>query len=638
MRFLLALLSLTCFSESTWTRSEAPAGETSLELRVESTDGKPLPARVVIRHGDRFLDGGGKGVYADGRFYIDGTCELAVPTGQIAVDIHCGPSRWPLSLRYEQTPGTRSTIHAKVALWRSATALGWYCGDNHVHAQHDAKIAAVHTDLPYTALQARAEGLDYMTEAGSHVAYIGLGALSSRDFLFRYAPELRPGIFAGHLITPGIPEPLPSSIYEPIRRAPLPVQNLLPVIHKHGGTLIHTHVLMPRHQLHWMGAGELLTDMVHRRCADAIDLDSDVTELLYFTALNLGNRIAVSSYTDAALGRAKTLSPGQRRVYTKADSLDYAKIVAGIRDSATFATNGGPLYIFLDQVGRQVSGRLLDVEVASRHSLKSVDVIHNGVVIESLHQGQRGSIRIQPEVPFAEGDWALIRAEDQHGNWAITSPAWFQAPVTSQAASIIVAINNTRRSYRLSERFFLHAIVSVSPELDLSGIAVLKDGKTLKHYDAAKFADSPTPVTAFGEDYADGVAWVHRDGRAIHVQLDHALVSSGQFEVRATTRDGRVIRSDGLHFRADYPNSHQITAARVISASTEFVLHGYGEELPIADIPNHAEEDRWWYPKRGWSDIRVRFGDTVIRRGHSWTGPEPPILQNSDPLSEFLRQ
>ena len=80
---------------------------------------------------------------------------------------------------------------------------------------------------------------------------------------------------------------------------------------RRGGAVIHTHPLTPPHQMHWMGAAEVLSDAVLGRCADALDLDGQASELLWFAVLNLGNRVAASSYTDCALGRQEHALAGR---------------------------------------------------------------------------------------------------------------------------------------------------------------------------------------------------------------------------------------------------------------------------------------------------------------------------------------
>ena len=225
-------------------------------------------------------------------------------------------------------------------------------GDNHVHAQHDA-TAAIRTDLAYTALQARANGLSYVTEADS-------GPVPGRRRAAEHADVPVPP-------RPGARGPARSSATSTRRASPgrsrrrsmpgsstarCPPRGSPRRSTGRGGAVIHTHPLTPPHQMHWMGAAEILSDAVLGRPADALDLDGQASELLWFAVLNLGNRVAASSYTDCALGRRSTPSPGDRRVYCRAEELTYPAVVEAIRGGRTFATNGGPVFPFLTIDGK----------------------------------------------------------------------------------------------------------------------------------------------------------------------------------------------------------------------------------------------------------------------------------------------
>ena len=56
----------------------------------------------------------------------------------------------------EAKAGREVRVRARLRRWFAPEERGWFGGDNHVHAQHDA-TAAIRTDLAYTALQARAD-------------------------------------------------------------------------------------------------------------------------------------------------------------------------------------------------------------------------------------------------------------------------------------------------------------------------------------------------------------------------------------------------------------------------------------------------------------------------------------------------
>jgi hypothetical protein len=237
----------------------------------------PLPVRVVVTASDgSHPDGSGRGVYADGRFFAEGTFSVEVPPGRTAILLRCEPDYQPLEMDVEAREGREVRFRARLRRWFAPAERGWFGGDNHVHAQHDA-TAAIRTDLAFTALQARADGLSYVTEADPGPSPAGVERLSTPTFLFRTAPEVRPGPFVCHLNTPGIPRPIEPEVYARLVDGPLPAQRIAGEVHARGGAVIHTHPLTPPHQMHWMGAAEILSDAVLGRCADALDLDGQAS-------------------------------------------------------------------------------------------------------------------------------------------------------------------------------------------------------------------------------------------------------------------------------------------------------------------------------------------------------------------------
>ena len=398
----------------------------------------PLPVRVVVTASDgTHPDGSGRGVYADGRFFAEAGFAVEVPPGRTAIALRSGPDYEPLEMDVEAKEGREVRVRARLRRWFAPEERGWFGGDNHVHAQHDA-TAAIRTDLAFTALQARADGLSYVTEADSGPSPAGVERLSTPTFLFRRAPEIRPGPFVGHLNTPGISRPIEPEVYARLVDGPLPAQRIAEEVHARGGAVIHTHPLTPPHQMHWMGAAEVLSDAVLGRCADALDLDGQASELLWFAVLNLGNRVAASSYTDCALGRRSTPSPGDRRVYCRAGELTYPAIVEAIRRGRTFATNGGPLFPFVTIDGKGPGETIepggdrrhaLRAEVRCLYPLKSARLYRRGELAESFEvSGKRGEVVLEATLREPPGDraWYVLRVEDERGHWAITSPVYVE--------------------------------------------------------------------------------------------------------------------------------------------------------------------------------------------------------------------
>ena len=200
MLLTTTLIPVPC-DRSTYETEESPlgrdVGHAEVVVAIEDDRGtadrpRPLPVRAIVTAVDgSHPDGSGHGTYADGRFFAEGRFEVEVPPGTTSIALRSGPNYEPLDVKVEARAGVRTSVQARLHRWFAPEDQGWYAGDNHVHAQHDS-TAAVRTDLAYTALQARADGLDYLTEAGSNVDYADLERLSTSEFLFRFAPRSVP--------------------------------------------------------------------------------------------------------------------------------------------------------------------------------------------------------------------------------------------------------------------------------------------------------------------------------------------------------------------------------------------------------------------------------------------------------------
>jgi hypothetical protein len=583
----------------------------------------PLPVRVIVTASDgSHPDGSGRGVYSDGRFFADGRFTVDVPPGRTRIALRSGPNYEPLEFDAEAKEARVTRIQARLRRWFAPEERGWFSGDNHVHAQHDATVA-IRTDLEFTALQGRADGLSYLTEADSGPSPPDIDRLSTPTFLFRRAPEIRPGPFVGHLNTPGIARPIEEEVYQRLIDGPLPAERIGEEVHARGGAVIHTHPLTPPYQLHWMGAAEIWSDAVLGRCADALDLDGQASELLWFAVLNLGNRVACSSYTDCALGRKSTPSPGDRRVYCHAKRFSYPAIVAAIREGRTFATNGGPLFPFLTIDGQEPGDtlqpcgertRAVRAEIHSLHPLRSAQLYRRGEMARAFDvEGKRGDVVLEAGIsePPGERAWYVLRVEDQRGHWAITSPVHGpeEKPGASPFAwSMILEIHNATRYIELRRAFSAHLIVTVAPGERLETVELLQDGAPLRRF-APGMGESRSggevPVTGMAGEYGPGWAWA---AGSAHFQADWPIEQSGWYGIRATTAGGRTIASDEVFYDATVVTSRALTVAHLNGPDTRLSHRGYGEEMPLADIRLPFEGDHWWYPNRTYWRLSAEFG------------------------------
>ncbi len=620
--------------------SEEPAestaqAEIAVEIKANDT-GEDLPARVIVTASDgSHPDGGGNGIYADGRFFTEGRFSVIVPAGKTEIIIRNGPNYKPLTISMAAAAGKKLSLRVFLHCWFSPEKRGWYSGDNHVHSQHD-QIAKMKTGLAYTALQGRANGLSYITESGSHVSYENMEQFSTKNFLLKYAHELGAGCYIGHFIMPGIERSISQEELEEIGKMPFPGQAIAEAVHRLGGIATYTHPLTPVHQLHWMGAAEAFSDAVLGRCADLYDVDSKATELFWYSILNLGNKVACSSYTDSTLERINTLTPGDRRVYCQASEFTYPSIVEALRKGRTFATNGGPLYAFFTIDDHQVGDTITvsdhrpykgQVEIQSLYPIKKAELYRNGQVIKDFEIAMEDSgVTLEYSFQEMEKSWYLLRVEDEFGNWCITSPIYFE-PVResrrSSVAAILLEISNHGRFVYLRRDFFAHLIVTVSPDQSLKEVRLLKNGKTYKRFTpdfGDKFSSGKVPVTEMteGVEYGLGWLWYPDSNRKVHFRADCPVVESGWYSVYVKTEDNSILQSDAVYYDHENTHSHELSVAHLWGEDTRFELWGYGEEMPLDDI-KEPYEDRWWFPNNTAWRIYAQFG----KETHELHGEHP---------------
>lgn len=604
------------------------AATSELHVQVVGEDGAALPVRVIVTAADgSHPDGSGRGVYRDGRFFAEGAFSVVAPAGATTVSLRCGPEYVPIDAKLELAAGRALRCKAVMRRWIDLAKLGWYAGDHHVHTQHDPK-AVIRTDPGYTALQARANGLSLITEADPEFAADVVAKHATPAFLYRHAPEIRPGPFVGHLNTPGIAAPIVGERYDALVRRPLPAIAIGRAVRESGGVLIRTHTMTPPHLLHWMGAAEAWSDAALGECGDLMDIDGPASELLYFSALSLGNRVAASGYTDCALGRVSTPSPGDRRVYTHAERLDHAAIIAAMRQGRTFATNGGPVFAFLDVDGNE-PGRRLSLRVGVQYRIRGVVHSLNPLLqvqafgpeglIKSFNVNDRsGEVTVELDRTVDHRTkWIVLRAQDKSGNWCITSPVYIDpfdpnagAPAPTQASALLMEISNHTRFTLLRREFYAHLLVTVRPPEALTEVRLMRGAEVARAWksDAGdQLHNKRIPVTDIFGEYGPGWMWHRERETACHFQADWPVTEEGWYTLEATTSTGRKLRGDAILYDPKHPNSRALSAARLEGWGLLLNLRGFGEEMPLADLKPELIADRWWYPGNTAYQMRAQF-------------------------------
>ncbi len=573
--------------------------------------------RLIVKNkSGKFIDGGGRGLYRDGRFFVEGKTRFLAPAGPVTLNLQAGPNFVDATFQLSSTEGSLNRYQITQRPWFRPQDHGWYSGDNHVHAQHDAR-ASIKTNLEYMAIQARAAGLDFVTEAGSNGSYEKLESLNRPDFILTRADEQRLGCFVGHINTPGIREPISQLTIRELERTLLPSQALTDKVHQLGGITIHTHPLTPRHQIHWMGAAELIHNAVFKKGTDLLDIDSRQTELLWYSVLNLGLTIGASSYTDCALGRVRTLSPGDRRVYVHSDEFKFSKLISGMKQAKTFATNGGPLFAFFSVDGKlpgttieSESGRIHPVKakIHSWHTLRSIELYYQGKRIDraSPRHGRHSEYEFDFKLPtkIVGTPWLTLRAENEQGDWALTSPIYFDAkqvePVKNTWGALL-QISNATRFIQLRKQFYSHLLVSVRDPEGLESVTLLKDGVKIKEFSSSEKKErtnnSSLPSTTLRGDYQPDWVWGPQANSTRLLQADWPVDQTGWYSLQLKTKMGSTYRTDSIFFDSKHPNSRAISLAQLGSNAHQLRWWGYGEEMPLNKIELPFKGDHWWYPK-----------------------------------------
>lgn len=637
--FPIAVLQGNESTREILSRTNTGDAESRIILRVSDLDtSSPLPFRAVIKGSDgKFVDGSGRGTYDDGRFFADKTTTVIAPKGNTQIHISRGPEYHPLEFEFDNPENTETTIEVKLKRWISLADLDWYGGDNHVHSKHDS-YTPIKTDLAYAALQGRAQGLNFITEAGSNVSYDKLDQLNTADFQIRYCGEIRPGPYVGHYNPAGLHEPLPKELYEKLTARPLPGQAIYPEVRKRGGIMIHTHPLMPRHQLHWMGASEAWSDAVANNMADLFDVDANHTERLWFALLNLGNRIGVSGHTDAALGRKRTKSPGDNRIYCRADSVDYDKFVESMRQGKTMATNGGPTFAFFTADGHHpgevVKGRTrihTTLKVESLNTIASAAIYQNGTRVAAFNvSGKQGPLELEKEIeiPTDRDSWLVARTQDKQGKWCLTGAIYFtpETPVPKKAAStVLFQIANITRFADLSRDYFAHIIATVRKPESIASVEIRNGDTIVKTYLPKDGDNLPTdgkiPTTGIFGNYTNGHIWHSSPKAPWHFQADLPVTESGWYQVHIHTTENRVIKSSEIHYDASNPLSQSISAATLSGPDTELTLWGYGTDIEIEKLHPKLNKGSWWYPGNQFWRIKTNFGGNESTLG--WPTKQP---------------
>lgn len=436
----------------------APAAE----LRLESVDlqGNPVWARIEVRDAqggmfqpeftlrDRSARNrpGGRPWYV-GSFVAQGEVKLDVPPGDYRVIAERGTEHYRLDVPVTVTAGAPAYVKLQLERWIDMNELGWYSGDFHVHRPledmpklvqaEDLNLAVALTvwnkrdlfegrRIPRNPVE-KVDDLHLYTVANAEDergggAWMLHGLREKLDLAVdgRWYPaglQFIEKAKAQRYVPTGMPW---FEIEKPFWWE-VPVVMALEQPDSLG--LLHNHF-----NQYGVNANEAWGRPRNEENRPGPLGFAESSLELNYRYWNLGFRIP------ATAGSASGVLPnpvGYNRIYVKLDEpFGVEPFYRGLRQGKSFGTNGPML--FFDAFTEPGGGTRLRIDVRSREALDRVELVANGVVIQTFG-APPGKRRFSTEVSIAPGlySWVAVRAFEQNADtirMAHSQPYWIDAP------------------------------------------------------------------------------------------------------------------------------------------------------------------------------------------------------------------
>ncbi|MGC4054091.1 MAG: CehA/McbA family metallohydrolase [Paludibaculum sp.] len=429
--------------------------------------------------------------YLDG-FRCDGEFRKALPVGPARLSITRGfdflAETREVHIRRGETTGLEIRLRRRSPIF----ALGWRCGDHHIHMTHGE--SRIRVDFDYIALAARAEGLDQISVGQSWnipnptatAAEQECRRVSTSDCTLSWNLEAPKNYyrgdasrtlghcwFIGARASDTIAGELLSLSAQDYESEKEPTANFEShaLIHAHGGVVAYTHPCrwwwgqwggrggFPVEERKFVSnlAAELPFDTVAGPTYDAMDIlmqthEKEVNangQKLWFLLLNHGYRIPATASSDATFDNENRGTPGKVRVYSQIEGQPTIVAAAGaIRGGRSFVTSGPLLLLEVDGHGpgstllahgaqRRVARLRAWPSGISGERLTAVELLRNGEVMRTFTPPAEGGVFEAEHSWTEEGDaWIIARCfgRNRDTQVAITNPVYLDRSVWTAAA------------------------------------------------------------------------------------------------------------------------------------------------------------------------------------------------------------
>lgn len=427
---------------------------------VTDSAGEPLPCRIHVVNPDGLSYYPSDVPNFHDHFVCPGTAELDVGKTVYHFEIERGPEYE--SIRGDVRFGEDETVGTAVTLRRIAHLRdhGWYSGDLHIHRPY--------VDVP---LLMRAEDLDVapvITWWNNRNVWDGMPLPDEtlhqydgrRYFDVMGGEDEREG---GALLYFGLDRPL--DIRTDSREFPSPMTFVAGARERNAHVWIDIEKPFWWDVPVWLASGQVNSiGLANNHMCRSRMYETEAwgrprdderlppprgngfwTQEIYYHVLNAGLRIPPSA------GSASGVLPnpvGYDRVYVHVDGeFTYEKWWEGLAAGRSFVTNGPLLTCTADgelpgqELAMEDDGPItvkLAGELITRDPVSEIEIIHNGVGVETIDTGGVNPFSFEREVTFESDGWFLLRAitdVEQTFRFASTAPFYLRESSRSQRIS-----------------------------------------------------------------------------------------------------------------------------------------------------------------------------------------------------------
>ncbi len=415
-----------------------------LRVRVLDEGGNPTPVRLYARASDgkAYCPSGSQIFYypldpgrgREGFFVASGDDTLPAPAGPLRLVALKGVEYTPAERTVEVPAGGAAEITIQMHRWTNWSQRGWWTGENHFHANYNGSYyQRPRQSLAW--LQAEDLNAANMIVANSEGAFIhdkeffrgAVDSLSTPRYVLYWGQEYRNSYPLGHMAFLNITKQVPPSFTSVVGSSssydfPLNTMAALEA-RKQGGLVSYVHPGGGRDVFDTsLGAKEAPIGAA-LGALDAIDIlpFGEGAYELWYRFLNSGFKISPGGGTDVFTNwRGINNIPGGSRQYVEVGpAMSWDRWITRYRQGRAFVTNG-PLVTFTvngEPLGAEITapagGALqarLVAEATARTALERLEILRNGVVIESREAGpEETSIRIEKEIAVDQSCWFAVR-------------------------------------------------------------------------------------------------------------------------------------------------------------------------------------------------------------------------------------